>query len=102
MMANVGLPANTDVFLMINYSKKQFILEPAAYCHSDCGVSHILAPSISEMIHTIGDGNPGYTNSEAKEENSAPSYNQEANPVHSVGINDAYAGLSKTAALVQA
>jgi hypothetical protein len=73
------------------------ILEPAAYCHSDCGVSHILAPSISEMIHSIGDGNSGYTHSESK-----PSYNQEANPVHSVGINDAYAGYSKTAAALEA
>lgn len=75
------------------------ISEPAAYCHSDCGVSQILAPSVNEMImHSMGDGSAGYT-SDTKQESSQQGYSQDVQPIHSVGINQAYSNYGASAAV---
>lgn len=74
--------------------------EPAAYCHSDCGVSKILAPSVGEMMTNDMHGDVGYSSDSKQPEAIASNYNQDVHPVHSVGTN-AYSGYMNSAVQVQ-
>ncbi|KAI6174060.1 Cuticle collagen lon-3 [Aphelenchoides besseyi] len=53
------------------------------YCPSDCGVSEILAPSVSAMM---------MSDMRESSEPANNNYGAEAQPVHTVGLNNAYNG----------
>ncbi|KAI6222886.1 Cuticle collagen lon-3 [Aphelenchoides fujianensis] len=57
---------------------------PSAYCPSDCGVSQILAPSVSQMMASASASNEGSS--------TGGGYADEAQPIHTVGLNNAYSG----------